>query len=163
LAGPLNEKLAPWLSRLRGKETRIEFDESGSRIEAVGTVTATGSIALPFKEHSEGMKEQIALALRLLLATRVAGHLPSKRLTVVLDDPFTQSDAERRDGLASVLTEAAGSLQILMVSCHEEMIPESLVGTRTYLGERPSANEVKEKAVKLNRKKVAEEVNLSLW
>jgi hypothetical protein len=119
LAGPLNEKLAPWLSSLRGKPTRLAFDESGSCIDHVLTSEGEATIALPFSEHSEGLKEQVAFALRLLLATRVASHLPSRRLPVVLDDPFTQSDSARRGGLGEVLVDAAQSLQILFVTCHE--------------------------------------------
>ncbi len=122
LAGPLNEKLSPWLSALRGKETLLEFDEAGSRIEAVLSREKTASgetlISLPFAAHSEGLKEQIAFALRLLLAGRVAGQLPSGRLPLVLDDPFTQSDAARRTGLGIVLGEATENLQILFVTCH---------------------------------------------
>ncbi|MBW3638065.1 MAG: hypothetical protein KY445_16595, partial [Armatimonadetes bacterium] len=119
LAGPLNEKLGPWLSQMRGKETILSFDEAGSRIENVLTRDGDSTISLPFGEHSEGLKEQVAFALRLLLATRVAAHLPSKRLPVVFDDPFTQSDATRRGGLGEVLTDAAQTLQILFVTCHE--------------------------------------------
>jgi DNA repair exonuclease SbcCD ATPase subunit len=118
LAGPLNEKLGPWLSQLRGKETKLAFDEAGSRIENVLTKDGDSTISLPFSEHSEGLKEQVAFALRLLLATRVASHLPSKRLPVVLDDPFTQSDASRRGGLGEVLKDAAQTLQLLFVTCH---------------------------------------------
>jgi hypothetical protein len=118
LAGPLNEKLGPWLSQLRGKETTLAFDEAGSRIENVLTKDGDSTISLPFSEHSEGLKEQVAFALRLLLATRVASHLPSKRLPVVLDDPFTQSDASRRGGLGEVLQDAAQTLQLLFVTCH---------------------------------------------
>lgn len=118
LAGPLNQKLGPWLSQLRGKETSLAFDETGSRIDNILSRDGESTISLPFGEHSEGLKEQVAFALRLLLATRVASHLPSKRLPVVLDDPFTQSDASRLGGLGGVLEDAAQSLQILFVTCH---------------------------------------------
>ncbi|PQV64659.1 putative protein YhaN [Abditibacterium utsteinense] len=119
LAGPLNEKIGPWLSNLRGKETRLTFDEAGSKIESVLSSVGEATFALPFGEHSEGFKEQVAFALRLLLARRIAGHLPSKRLPIVLDDPFTQSDSARRGGLGEVLQDAATSLQILFVTCHD--------------------------------------------
>ena len=119
LAGPINLKLSPWLSQLRGKETQLQFDGGGTRIENVATTTGATTIELPFGEHSEGMKEQVAFALRLILAQRVAGHLPSGRLPVILDDPFTQSDSSRRVGLGEVLREAGGSLQIIFVTCHD--------------------------------------------
>ncbi len=119
LAGPLNEKIGPWLSDLRGKPTRLTFDEAGSKIESVLSSEGESTFELPFGEHSEGFKEQVAFALRLILARRIAEHLPSKRLPIVLDDPFTQSDSARRGGLGEVLQDAASSLQILFVTCHE--------------------------------------------
>ena len=119
LAGPINLKLSPWLSRLRGKETHLEFDGSGTRIESVKTTEADKTISLPFSEHSEGMKEQVAFALRLILAGRVACNLPSGKLPVILDDPFTQSDSSRRAGLGEVLREAGTNLQIIFVTCHD--------------------------------------------
>ena len=119
LAGPINLKLSPWLSRLRGKATHLQFDGAGTRIESVATATGNGTIELPFGEHSEGMKEQVAFALRLILAQRIAGHLPSGKLPVILDDPFTQSDSSRRVGLGEVLREAGESLQIIFVTCHD--------------------------------------------
>ena len=127
LAGPINARLSPWLSELRGKTTRLEFDGSGTRIESVKTGAANGDgddgdddnvISLPFSEHSEGMKEQVAFALRLILAERVAQNLPSGRLPVILDDPFTQSDSSRRVGLGEVLRQAGAHLQIIFVTCH---------------------------------------------
>ena len=119
LAGPINLKLSPWLSQLRGKETHLEFDGSGTRIEAVRTTMGASTISLPFGSHSEGMKEQVAFALRLILAERVAQNLPSGRLPVILDDPFTQSDSSRRIGLGAVLREAGAHLQIVFVTCHD--------------------------------------------
>lgn len=118
LAGPLNEQIGPWLSQLRGRETRLCFDEAGSRVESVMSREGEATLSLPFSEHSEGFKEQVAFALRLILARRIADHLPSKRLPILLDDPFTQSDSARRGGLGEVLREAAGALQILFVTCH---------------------------------------------
>ena len=118
LAGPINARLSPWLSELRGKTTQLEFDGSGTRIESVKTGDGDDVICLPFSEHSEGMKEQVAFALRLILAERVAGNLPSGRLPVILDDPFTQSDSSRRVGLGEVLRQAGAHLQIIFVTCH---------------------------------------------
>jgi len=118
LAGPLNELIGPWLSNLRGKETKLCFDEAGSRVESVLSREGEALLSLPFGEHSEGFKEQVAFALRLILARRIAEHLPSKRLPIVLDDPFTQSDQSRRGGLGEVLGEASSALQILFVTCH---------------------------------------------
>ena len=119
LAGPIGAKLSPWLGRLRGKPTQLRFDGAGTRIENVETTETAGLVTLPFGEHSEGMKEQVAFALRLILAERVAKNLPSKRLPVTLDDPFTQSDRGRREGLGEVLQQAGEHLQIIFVTCHD--------------------------------------------
>ena len=118
LGGPLNQKLGPWLSKLRGKETHLIFSDDGAKLLRVRTKEGDSTIELPFSEHSEGMKEQVAFALRLLLAQKVVARLPSKRGSVVLDDPFTQSDSSRRTGLGEVLGEALESLQIVFVTCH---------------------------------------------
>lgn len=134
LAGPLNEQIGPWLSEMRGKETKLCFDEAGSRIESVLSREGDATLGLPFAEHSEGFKEQVAFALRLILARRIAEHLPSKRLPIVLDDPFTQSDSARRGGLGEVLREAAGALQILFVTCHPAPLLEGLETNLIHLG-----------------------------
>ncbi len=122
LGGPLNQKLSPWLSKLRGKDTHLIFSEDGAKLLSVRTREGDSTIELPFSEHSEGMKEQVAFALRLLLAQKVVSRLPSKKGCVVLDDPFTQSDSSRRAGLGEVLDEALESLQIVFVTCHPSPI-----------------------------------------
>lgn len=118
LAAPMNQLLAPWLSRLRGQETQIEFDTEGRAITGVRTGQGAATITLPFGDHSEGFKEQVAFVLRLILAGRLAATLPSRRLPVILDDPLTQTDNSRRVALYQVLNEAAANLQILFVTCH---------------------------------------------
>ena len=129
LAGPIGARLSPWLGQLRGKATKLGFDGTGTRIESVETLESAGAVVLPFGEHSEGMKEQVAFALRLILAERVAKNLPSGRLPVILDDPFTQSDRGRRAGLGEVLRAAGEHLQIVFVTCHDAP-PASDEGTR---------------------------------
>src|SRR5690606_7522520 len=106
LSTPLNKFLSPWLSELRGKPTHLEFDENGGRIIGIRTGENGSTHVLPFGSHSGGMQEQTALVLRLILARLAAQKLPSKRLPVLLDDPLTQTDTLRRDGLWRVLSEA---------------------------------------------------------
>jgi DNA repair exonuclease SbcCD ATPase subunit len=119
ITAPINEHLSPWLSALRGKPTRVEFDENTGRITGVLTKENASTHVLPFASHSGGMQEQTALALRLVLAQAAAKKLPSGRLPIVLDDPLTQSDAERGEGLWRALQSAAEHLQIVYVTCHE--------------------------------------------
>ncbi|MDQ3813555.1 MAG: AAA family ATPase [Armatimonadota bacterium] len=141
LAEPINQLLSPWLSAIRGKETCVEFDDNGQRITRVRTkeITSDGetTVSLDFSEHSGGMKEQTALALRLILAQMMARRLPGKTLPVILDDPLTQTDCARRAGLQRVLNEAAQTLQIIFVTCHEEHIDEAS-GHGIRLGKMPT-------------------------
>lgn len=123
LGAPLNRFLSPWVSELRGRETHLEFDENGSRINGVRTGSDGKVLLLPFDSHSGGMQEQTALVLRLILARLAAQKLPGRRLPLILDDPLTQTDTMRRDGLWRVLHEASENLQILFVTCHEAHLP----------------------------------------
>jgi DNA repair exonuclease SbcCD ATPase subunit len=156
IAAPLNEYLSPWLSELRGKPTRVEFDESTGKLSGVQTKEGESTFLLPFSSHSAGMQEQTALALRLILAQAAAKKLPTGKLPLVLDDPLTQSDSLRRDGLWKVLSQAAKHLQILFVTCHETHLPQGADVSFLTLGdwneaefsiiqaERPQAVEIVE-------------------
>lgn len=124
IAEPLNARLSPWLSTLRGKSTSVEFDASGKRLIGVQTKDAHGHYRLNFEAHSGGMQEQAALLVRLIYLQMTSSHLPSGRLPVILDDPLTHTDNTRRTGLIKVLLEAAQSLQILYISCHEEHLAD---------------------------------------
>jgi recombinational DNA repair ATPase RecF len=138
IAGPLNEYLSPWLSELREKPTRVEFDENTGRIMGVQTQTTTpqgvSTHVLPFASHSGGMQEQTALALRLILAQAAAKKLKSRKLPLILDDPLTQSDTNRRAGLWRVLREASQYLQIVFVTCHETHLTEAIEANFVTLG-----------------------------
>jgi DNA repair exonuclease SbcCD ATPase subunit len=133
IAEPLNARLSPWLSTLRGKSTSVEFDASGKRLIGVQTKDAHGHYRLNFEAHSGGMQEQAALLIRLIYLQMTSSRLPSGKLPVILDDPLTQTDNIRRAGLIKVLLEAAQSLQILYISCHEEHLAGMTEGRRISL------------------------------
>ena len=141
LSEPLNQLLSPWLSAIRGKETHVEFDDNGGCITRVRTVEGESTVSLEFGEHSGGMKEQTALALRLILAQMMAQRLPSHCLPVILDDPLTQTDCVRRAGLRRVLSEAAQTLQIIFVTCHDDHI-DAVAGNNIRLGQVAEPAEV---------------------
>jgi hypothetical protein len=133
IAEPLNAQLSPWLSTLRGKSTFVEFDASGKRLIGVQTNDHHGHYRLDFEAHSGGMQEQAALLVRLIYLQMTSRRLPSGRLPVILDDPLTHTDSTRRAGLLKVLLEAAQSLQILYISCHEEHLAGMTDGRRISL------------------------------
>lgn len=140
IAAPLNEYLSPWLTELRGKATRVEFDEGSGKIIGVQTRSSDGSThVLPFGSHSGGMQEQTALALRLILAQSAAKKLPNAQMPLVLDDPLTQTDTRRREGLWRVLRQASTNLQIVFVTCHETHLPTGIEANFLTLGDWPEA------------------------
>jgi chromosome segregation ATPase len=119
IAGPLNERISPWLRQIRGFPTEVEIDPATSRITKIITDRGTHRDELPFSEHSEGMKEQLALILRLTLA-RLAAEQRGMPQFVILDDPLTETSAVRRPEMFRILRHAADNLQILFVTCHDD-------------------------------------------
>ncbi|MBI2688825.1 MAG: AAA family ATPase [Acidobacteria bacterium] len=66
-------------------------------------------------EISGGEAEQVAFATRLALAVQLAASGPH---LAVFDDAFLATDPARAERVVSLLTEAAGQLQILILTCH---------------------------------------------
>jgi len=66
---------------------------------------------------SGGEKEQLHLAVRLALAELIAS---GERQLVVLDDILTATDTPRLARIHTILEEAAGRLQVLVLTCHPE-------------------------------------------
>src|SRR5262249_46125543 len=98
-----------------------EFDPASSRITRIITDTASGSLELPFEDHSEGMKGQVSLLVRLTLA-RVIAQQTGAGHVVILDDPLTETSPDRRPEMFRVLQQAAEDLQILFVTCHDDVL-----------------------------------------
>jgi DNA repair exonuclease SbcCD ATPase subunit len=121
IAGPLNERIGPWLRRLRGQETAIVFDPETSRITNVVTETGSGPQELPFDALSEGCKGQVAVLIRLTLSRLIAQQTGSRQF-VVLDDPLTETSPDRRPEMFRILHQAAQDLQILFVTCHDDVL-----------------------------------------
>jgi uncharacterized protein YhaN len=121
IAAPLNDCISPWLKQLRGADSRLEFDPETSRITRIITDSDSGPIELPFDDHSEGMKGQVSLLVRLTLA-RVIAQQTGGRHVVILDDPLTETSPDRRPEMFRVLQQAAQDLQILFVTCHDDVL-----------------------------------------
>ncbi|GAA4485506.1 AAA family ATPase [Gluconacetobacter asukensis] len=93
---------------------------------AVATVEADFSISAlsrridePFVNLSDGTREQIAVLARLGLADLMQAR--GRPAMLVLDDALTYADSGRLDRMFDILTEAAGRLQILILTCRTEL------------------------------------------
>lgn len=74
---------------------------------------------LDYGKLSEGTKETVSLAFRLA----VLDHLfPDGGGVIVLDDPFTDMDAERTEGACELLKDCAERHQIVFLTCKEEYL-----------------------------------------
>ena len=78
---------------------------------------------------SEGTRETVSLAFRFA----VLDHLfPDGGGLIVLDDPFTDMDAERTTRACDMVKECAKRHQIIFLTCKEEYLP-MLEGNNIYL------------------------------
>ncbi|MCL6502102.1 MAG: hypothetical protein K6T86_05410 [Pirellulales bacterium] len=118
---PLNRKVRPWLSAIRNRTTSVVYDPNTSRITHLRTEHNGQQYELPFEEHSDGLKDQVALVLRLVLAQDLARQLGSPQF-VILDDPLVHASVGRRKQLFRILQQAAQHLQILFVTCHDDQL-----------------------------------------
>ena len=72
-----------------------------------------------YKKLSEGTKDTVSLAFRLA----VLDHLfPQGGGVIVLDDPFTDMDAERTEQACALLQECAKQHQVIFLTCKEEYL-----------------------------------------
>ncbi len=127
VAEPLNRRLRPWLTAIRGRATSVHFDPDEGRITHLVSQRSGREIHLPFSEHSAGLKDQLAFLLRLILAQDLARHHGTRQF-IALDDPLVHSSPLRRPELFRILQQAAENLQILFVTCHEDelaLLPSS--------------------------------------
>jgi len=69
---------------------------------------------------SAGLADQVYLAIRLGLAREFGRH--SEPLPVILDDVLVKFDPSRRQNAARVILEFAREQQVLLFSCHPELV-----------------------------------------
>jgi len=77
------------LEKLTGRYTNIYLDGDSIRV-------GDGTISYPLEELSTGAREQVLMALRVGMATRISG---ADSLFLLLDDAFQYSDWKRRQNL----------------------------------------------------------------
>lgn len=108
-----------WLSR----ELRLSVSprEGGSPLDEEG-------LALHL---SSGTRDQVYLALRLLLARKIGRGQP---LPLVLDDPFVNADDERFLQGMDYLHELSATHQVFVFSCHQARHAQLLANRAWYAG-----------------------------
>jgi len=104
-----------------GKYGKVEFKENLP--DRIGN----DDIRLDADILSKGMKGSLALAVRLAYAEV---YLTDMDGFLMLDDPFTELDPERRRHAATVLQEMAEEKQMILFTCHPEhaqLFPDAFV------------------------------------
>jgi DNA repair exonuclease SbcCD ATPase subunit len=115
ITGPIEKVATRILERVSGRRLgRLELSEAFSPAHVVPESLAD---AVALERVSGGEEEQIQLAARLALADVLA---KDERQLVVLDDVLVHTDAARHARILRVLEEAAGRLQVLIITCHPE-------------------------------------------
>lgn len=111
LLAPVAQRLDPWLRRLFPEAATVLDPQTmaPSGLARQGFVEPYGSLSL-------GTREQIAILVRLGVATLLAereGEAPC----LILDDPLVYADEGRFETMKAILQRAAQDLQILILTC----------------------------------------------
>lgn len=107
------DHFARYLSLLSGGTVSTEFPEFGKMEMNIYSKNRN----LTYATLSEGTKETVSLAFRLA----VLDHLfPDGGGILVLDDPFTDMDAQRTAQACTLVQDCAQRHQILIMTCHED-------------------------------------------
>lgn len=112
-AAPVGRTVGPWLATVLGAVS-VEVDQ-GLGI----TTIRRGGRAEPVDILSAGTREQIAVLVRLAFADLLERQ--GKSAPVILDDALVFSDDERIARMFDVLTEAAKTLQIIVLTCRRDL------------------------------------------
>jgi chromosome segregation ATPase len=111
---PVTRRIAPYLAGLFPGAT-ITCDDA-LRITALSRDTAAPQ---DFDRLSDGTQEQIAVLARLAFAELLLDQ--GKPAMVILDDALAYSDDDRMARMFDILTSAARRMQILMLTCREDL------------------------------------------
>jgi DNA repair exonuclease SbcCD ATPase subunit len=112
--GPLENRLSEVFAALTGvSERRVWFDEL-LQIRGVGP---RPDALVPFAQLSRGAREQLLLALRAAIALELS---VDGRECLILDDVLVHTDGMRHENVLDYLQQLAGSLQIVVLTCHAE-------------------------------------------
>lgn len=108
--------------------TRGRYD--GVKLDGATPVEISGALALETNLLSQGTLGSLALAIRLALAEL---YIKDMEGFLVLDDPFTDMDPDRRRAAGHLLGEFAKHRQVLFFTCHPDHSRElqDFVGAKT--------------------------------
>lgn len=108
----VGERITALLERLSGgRYSTAKFDNN------LPQTIGNDDITLEADLLSKGMKGSLALAVRLAYAEVYLADMDG---FLMLDDPFTELDPDRRRFAAEVLRDVAGSKQVILYTCHPE-------------------------------------------
>ena len=111
----ISDSFARYLSVITGGKVSSEFPDS----ERLNVNIYSDNRLMDHARLSEGTKETVSLAFRLA----VLDHLfPEGGGVIVLDDPFTEMDAERAAQSCELLKACATRHQVIFLTCHEKYI-----------------------------------------
>lgn len=109
------ESFTKYLGIISGGKISSEFPES----DKLSMNVYSSDRLMDYDKLSEGTKETVSLAFRLA----VLDHLfPNGGGVIVLDDPFTDMDAERTKQGCELLKESAKRHQVIFLTCREEYL-----------------------------------------
>jgi hypothetical protein len=109
---PLRREVEPLLQVLFDRSA-LEFDDDF----AIREVARGGHGVDTFDKLGGGSREQLEIIVRLAMARVLAG---GETLPVMLDDAIVYTSRDRFDRMASVMSLAARSLQVILFTCHWE-------------------------------------------
>ncbi len=116
-SAPLVQRINHYLSAVFGPEGGVQLALGPEGMQGI-TLARTEAGAFGFDELSHGAREQVATAVRLATAELLAADHEG-RLPIVFDDAFTHTDAERLEGVLTMLNRAAQrGLQVIILTCH---------------------------------------------
>lgn len=112
----LADHFTRYLGIISGGRIESEFPEA----DKLNMSIYSDNRLLDFDKLSEGTKETVSLAFRLA----VLDHLfPEGGGVIVLDDPFTDMDADRTAQSCELIKECAKRHQVIFLTCKEEYLP----------------------------------------
>lgn len=116
------DRFANYLGVISGSRISSEFPEA----DKLNMNIYSDNRLLDYGKLSEGTKETVSLAFRLA----VLDHLfPNGGGVIVLDDPFTDMDAQRTTQSCALLKECAKRHQVIFLTCKEDCL-DVLAGNR---------------------------------